>query len=167
MLKINDAVILKDVVFESPSGLVIIYVVDKVFMGADELTDVLKKNAEKGVSSTADEPDGIRNTPLAPPNPILGGFVTVGTADKDVQAIALFAVTAIAQSVNAETPPSLGLVSIVKAEKQVVAGINYRLAMVLKSPQNDAINCEVMVLDQSWLPNRELANFKCDPSLTR
>lgn len=44
--KINDAEILKDVI-QLPNGAGTIYVIDRVFMNGDEVSQVLTKNAHK------------------------------------------------------------------------------------------------------------------------
>jgi hypothetical protein len=62
---------------------------------------------------------------LAQTRPILGGYKTVSTDDPEVKAAAEFAISERSEKESV----SLNLVSIEKAESQVVAGINYRLCL--------------------------------------
>lgn len=57
--------------------------------------------------------------------PIAGGYGTSSVTDKEVRKAATFAVSARAK----RTGKSVTLVSIRKAEIQVVAGLNYRICM--------------------------------------
>ena len=60
--------------------------------------------------------------------PITGGFGTVEVTDKDVQAAARYAVKK--QTDRQRT--TIRLISIDKAERQVVAGLNYRLCLTVE-----------------------------------
>ena len=60
--------------------------------------------------------------------PIVGGYSTAETTDAEVVSTANFAVKAQAKKLKAK----IKLVSISKAEKQVVAGINYRLCLQIE-----------------------------------
>jgi hypothetical protein len=62
---------------------------------------------------------------LGQTRPILGGYKTVSTDDAEVQAAAEFAVSERAEKENV----SLKLISIEKAERQVVQGVNFRLCL--------------------------------------
>ena len=57
--------------------------------------------------------------------PITGGYGTASVTDKEVRKAAAFAVTTRAK----RTGKAVTLVSIRKAEIQVVAGLNYRICM--------------------------------------
>lgn len=59
--------------------------------------------------------------------PTVGGYSEVSTSDPDVNAAAQFAVSAEAQS----TGEIYELQQVVEAEQQVVAGMNYRLVLVV------------------------------------
>lgn len=59
---------------------------------------------------------------------ITGGYGDASVTDKDVKSAAVFAVKTRA----ARTHKKLTLVSIQKAEMQVVAGLNYRICMRIK-----------------------------------
>jgi hypothetical protein len=57
------------------------------------------------------------------------------------------------------------LVSVVKAEKQTLAGINYRLKMELKSDEIGATVCDVVIFDQPCSSTCRVSSFKCNPPL--
>jgi hypothetical protein len=65
--------------------------------------------------------------------PIVGGYKVVATDDPGVQAAAEFAVSE--QKKKQDGP--LSLVSIEHAERQVVAGMNYRLCLKVKAADED------------------------------
>lgn len=67
----------------------------------------------------------------APPPAMCGGYSRV-SVNRDVRAIATFAVKTEAKS-SGET---LHLNKVLQAEKQVVAGTNYRLEIKVKRPTN-------------------------------
>jgi hypothetical protein len=77
--------------------------------------------------------------------------------------MARFATNAL--SVNKASP--LVLVGVVKAEKQIVAGVNYRLQLKfngqLESEENHFIDCQVTVFDQVWTATRQITSFQCTP----
>lgn len=132
-----------------------------------------KRSTKEPEKSETAEPLGIHDTPLAPP-PILGGFSEAGSADEDVKEMAQFATTALSQQVVANTAaaassasPSLVLVKVVKAEKQVVAGINFKLTLQLKTEaaNEDVFVCDVVVFDQPWTSTRQVTSSNCSPSL--
>ena len=60
---------------------------------------------------------------------------------------------------------SVKLHKIVKAERQVVAGTNYKLTIELASidKTDEHQLCEVVVFDQSWTNTRKLSQSKCGP----
>jgi len=68
---------------------------------------------------------GCVSTPEA--SPTVGGYSEVSTSDPDVNSAAQFAVSNEAQS----TGEIYELQQVVEAEQQVVAGINYRLVLVV------------------------------------
>jgi len=84
--------------------------------------------------------------------PSVGGYSTAAVSDKDIIAIAEFAVFEESKKGNALT-----LVSIDAAEKQVVAGMNYRVSLTVEdsgsSKQAEAVvyrNLESNLLLTSW-----------------
>jgi hypothetical protein len=72
--------------------------------------------------------------------PILGGYKEVATDDPDVQAAAEFAVSE--QKKNQGDDAQLSLVSIEHAERQVVAGTNFRLCLKVKAADEEDEDAE-------------------------
>ena len=70
--------------------------------------------------------------PAQQPKP--GGYATGSVASKEVVAVANFAVNAHQKAMQEKKmdPPTLELVTILQAEQQVVAGMNYRLKLKVK-----------------------------------
>jgi hypothetical protein len=66
--------------------------------------------------------------------PIVGGYKEVATDDPEVQAAAEFAVS---EQKKTHDDAPLSLVSIEHAERQVVAGMNYRLCLKVKAGDED------------------------------
>jgi hypothetical protein len=89
-----------------------------------------------------------------------GGYSPVDVNDAKVKEIASFASSAI--SANTNSGP-VTLTKVVKAESQVVAGINFKLTLELNGAEG-AILCEVIVFDQSWTQTRKLSESKCFPA---
>lgn len=119
--------------------------------------------------TAVDEPDlDIRDTPLAPPpdSPVsLGGYSVVSSNEPDVKEIAQFVTNALSQGANKATP--FVLVNVVKAERQVVAGFNYRLQMELKekADSTNSVVCNIVVFDQSWTSTRQITSSDCNPPI--
>lgn len=90
----------------------------------------------------------------------VGGYSPVDVNDAEVKEIASFASSAI--SANTNSGP-VTLTKVVKAESQVVAGINFKLTLELNGAEG-AILCEVIVFDQSWTQTRKLSESKCFPA---
>ena len=159
-----------------------IFVVDRVFMTNNEVAEVLSKHpqaGQKGPFSTCDKRSSdeaaaketssahntaLRTTPLDPISPIFVDYVVVSPSDADVQEIAQFAVDELSRGAHSMASP-LVLVSVVKAEKQTLAGVNYRLKLELKSEDIGAIGCDVVVFDQSCSSTCRVSSFKCNPPL--
>jgi hypothetical protein len=73
-------------------------------------------------------------------SPVVGGYTEVSTSDPDVNAAAQFAVTTEAQS----TGEIYELSEVISAEQQVVAGMNYRLVLlVIDSGASRRANADV------------------------
>ena len=89
-----------------------------------------------------------------------GGYSLVDVNDAKVKEIASFASSAI--SANTNSGP-VTLTKVVKAESQVVAGINFKLTLELNGAEG-VILCEVIVFDQSWTQTRKLSESKCFPA---
>jgi Aspartic acid proteinase inhibitor len=71
--------------------------------------------------------------------PIVGGYKEVATDDPEVQAAAEFAVS---EQKKKQGDDPLSLVSIEHAERQVVAGMNYRLCLKVKAADEDDAGVE-------------------------
>ncbi len=97
--------------------------------------------------------------------PIAGNLKPANVEDADVKEMAEFATTALSKSIKAARP--LTLINIVKAGKQIVAGINYKLQLELKDEQrkNDVFVCDVVVFE-SFTSTRQLISSDCKPFLT-
>lgn len=159
-----------------------IFVVDGVFMTSQEVSEILSKHphtGQKGPYSNCDKKSSdvaaadesashthnsaLRTTPLDPISPILVEYVSVSPSEADVQEIAQFAVDELSR--GAHSMASLVLVNVVKAEKQTLAGVNYRLKLELKSGDIGAMECDVVVFDQSCSSTCRVSSFKCNPPL--
>ena len=167
----------------------VVYFVDRVFMDGDEVHNAISEHFKRNPNTalclglpcspenapiatdedaTVDDPAlDIRNTPLAPPPQLvlLGGYSDAPPTEEDVLEIAQFATNALSQSANKASP--FVLVQVVKAEKQVVSGLNYRLQMELKDNADsaDVISCTVVVYDQSWTSTRQITSSECNPPI--
>ena len=85
-----------------------------------------------------------------PPAP--GGYAEASITDQQVVAAANFAVKAqgkVIREEKAEKPPTLELLTIEKAEQQVVAGMNYRLKLKVKLDGKER-SAEAIVWWQAW-----------------
>jgi hypothetical protein len=93
---------------------------------------------------------------------MVGGFSPIDTDDASVKEIADFATTRISESSNSGP---LALITVVKAESQVVAGKNYKLTLELGSAADGAVGsnliCNVLVFHQSWTQTLELKESNC------
>ena len=102
-----------------------------------------------------------RSTEQAVKSPSSGGsYQDVSIDDEQVKEMATFATTALASETN--TGP-VKLLNIIKAEKQVVAGVNYKMTIEIGSvDKNDEHQlCEVVIFDQPWTNTRKLSESKC------
>jgi cystatin-C len=81
--------------------------------------------------------------------PKVGGYAKASVTDKDVVAAAEFAIKA--QSEESQ-PSKLELLKILRAEQQVVAGVNYRLTLKVKHGGSER-TAEATVWWQAWRPN--------------
>lgn len=85
-------------------------------------------------------------------SPEAGGYRKASVSDKEVVAAASFAIKAQQQTMQDKqqpAPPKLELVKILRAEQQVVAGINYRLRMRVRLNGKEK-TAETVVWWQSW-----------------
>ncbi|XP_046652481.1 uncharacterized protein LOC124343257 isoform X3 [Daphnia pulicaria] len=150
-----------------------VYLVERVFMTGDEVSNAISAHFQNNPNtalclgrpcSSIGGATVIAPPPAPSPSiPILGGFTSVSINDADVLEMARFATNAL--SVNKASP--LVLIGVVKAEKQIVAGVNYRLQLKfngqLESEENHFIDCQVTVFDQVWTATRQITSFQCTP----
>ena len=82
--------------------------------------------------------------------PIPGGWGKI-----DVNSV----IATVRKAMNSAKP--LTLVRIVSAERQVVAGFNYKMQLELKDGKKNSFKCDVTVLDQSWTNTRKVSQCSC------
>jgi hypothetical protein len=83
---------------------------------------------------------------------LTGGYNTVSVDNKEVVAAAAFAIEAQKKAIQEKTggkPANLELITILKAEQQVVAGMNYRLNLKVKLNGKEK-TAETIVWWQAW-----------------
>ena len=83
---------------------------------------------------------------------LTGGYNTVPVDNKEVVAAAAFAIEAQKKAIQEKTggkPANLELITILKAEQQVVAGMNYRLTLKVKLNGKEK-TAETIVWRQAW-----------------
>lgn len=84
------------------------------------------------------------------PQSIQGAYASASVTDPNVQAAASFAIDAERQALlKAGEAGTLDLVRLVGAERQVVAGVNYRLRLRLKRDGREQ-DAEALVWWQVW-----------------
>ena len=83
--------------------------------------------------------------------PMAGGYTTAPVTDDDVIKAAEFAISA--QSETIQQPGKLQMLKILRAEQQVVAGVNYRLTLSVVDDGNHQRIAEVIVWWQAWRSN--------------
>lgn len=88
---------------------------------------------------------------LAEKEPKCGGYSPMCTTNKDTIAVATFAVQSHEKAINKgkEKADKLELVSILSAETQVVAGMNYKLELKVKL-NGKANTAKAIVWWQAW-----------------
>lgn len=88
---------------------------------------------------------------LAEKEPKCGGYAPTCVTNKDTLAVATFAVQAHEKAVNKgkEKPEKLELVSVLNAETQVVAGMNYKLELKVKLNDKEK-TAKAIVWWQAW-----------------
>lgn len=82
------------------------------------------------------------------------------SGDPEVRGIAEFAVA----EHNGEAKSPLRFVSVVKGEKQVVAGTRYRLALRARDGGRKEAEYEAVVWEKAWEKFRRLISFTLLPS---
>jgi len=100
----------------------------------------------------------------------VGGYHSVDVNDENVLKLANFALDSITQQTMSKR--SLGLIRVVSAKSQVVAGINYKIDLLvceIDSTKNENIaldhnncrSCNVIIWEQSWLNNKNVTKVGC------
>jgi hypothetical protein len=82
----------------------------------------------------------------------LGGYAPASVTNKEVGAAAAFAIKAQQKAMQGKKdlePPKLGLVTILRAEEQVVAGMNYRLKLKVNLNGKEK-TAEAIIWWQAW-----------------
>lgn len=97
---------------------------------------------------------------IQPPSHCIGGFCPVDTNEKAVREMANFATLALSRSLNAGP---LALIKIRSAERQVVAGFNYRLDLEFNG-SGGVVLCKAVVFDQAWTATRQISSSQCEPA---
>ncbi|KAH3874705.1 uncharacterized protein LOC127869280 [Dreissena polymorpha] len=82
-------------------------------------------------------------------NQRVGGWTSVDQNDEAVQQLAQFAAGQIC--------PNYVVDAVEKAEKQVVAGMNHRMDIIVSK----AWKCKVKVFEQTWTNTTRLTSFAC------
>ena len=92
----------------------------------------------------------VASAPESRPTAMPGGYASVPVTDERVAAAAAFAIDAERQALRAAGEPAqLELLSIQKAEQQVVAGVNYRLNLKVKRNGKEQL-ADAVVWWQAW-----------------
>ena len=91
----------------------------------------------------------------------LGGYKSADVNDPTIKDIAAFATAALTKS---QKSGQLKLIQIVKAETQVIAGVNYNLTLKLAtvSSNSKSLICQVIVFEQPWTNTREVTQSTCE-----
>jgi len=131
----------------------------------------LKESSCKPAEAIATKPAAKQDpepskTPIRPARQIPGAYNDVKVDDDDVKDIANFAALQLATNTNS------GPVSVIKidsAEKQIVAGTNYKLTLHLekkgvKTTEEDPLICQVIVYE-SLTKTRKLSESRCGPEI--
>ncbi len=95
---------------------------------------------------------------IQPPSHCIGGYCPIDPNEKAVKEMANFAAISLSRSMNSVP---LKLVKVRFAERQVVAGFNYRLDLEFIEPRGTVL-CKVVVFDQAWTSTRELSQMQCE-----
>ena len=91
--------------------------------------------------------------------PITGGWGKIDVNSGSTIEMASFAIATVSKAMNSAKP--LTLVRIVSAERQVVAGFNYKMQLELKEGTKNSFKCDVIVLDQGWTNTRKVTQCSC------
>ncbi|XP_026808390.1 cathepsin L-like isoform X4 [Rhopalosiphum maidis] len=103
------------------------------------------------------------------PSPV-GGYNEINADTENIKQLALFSLDSITQQTMSKR--SLGLIKVVSAKSQVVAGINYKIKLLVceKDSKNgkdivmdhkNCRSCDVTIWEQSWLNNKNVTKVAC------
>lgn len=84
-----------------------------------------------------------------------GGYRRASVTDKEVRTAAAFAINAQSEAMRRlddRQPGQLLLLKILRAEQQMVAGMNYRLTLRVRQGRSER-TAETIVWRQPWRPN--------------
>lgn len=95
----------------------------------------------------------VRN--VAAQDQIVGGYGDISIKSKDAKKFANYAIT----TRSAKTGAKITLVKILKAEQQVVAGLNYRICMTLRQGRHKPYTATAVVY-QDLRNKRSLSKWK-------
>ncbi|KAI9556895.1 hypothetical protein GHT06_016689 [Daphnia sinensis] len=138
-----------------------VYVINRVFMDGDEVSEVLRKHPSPGFGFFGLPMAG---NPLIPNENILGritgGYSSNNVEDPEIKEMADFAVAGISANVG-----PVRLVRILKADTNTVAGKNFKLMLELKrgvdGDDGEGLLCDAVVFDQPWTNTRKLSESSC------
>ncbi|XP_026808389.1 probable cysteine protease RD19C isoform X3 [Rhopalosiphum maidis] len=106
---------------------------------------------------------------ISHPSPV-GGYNEINADTENIKQLALFSLDSITQQTMSKR--SLGLIKVVSAKSQVVAGINYKIKLLVceKDSKNgkdivmdhkNCRSCDVTIWEQSWLNNKNVTKVAC------
>lgn len=95
---------------------------------------------------------------IQPPSHCVGGYCPIDPNEKAVKEMARFATMSLSRSMNSGP---LQLAKVRFAERQVVAGFNYRLELEFNGAKG-AVLCRVVVFDQAWTKTRQVTQSQCE-----
>ncbi|VVC40349.1 Hypothetical protein CINCED_3A011948 [Cinara cedri] len=104
------------------------------------------------------------------PSP-LGGYQPIDVDNENIKKLAQFSLDSITQQTMSKR--SLGLIRVVSAKSQVVAGINYKIDLIVCEKDSTKKNkdivmdhkncrsCDITIWEQSWLNNKNVTKVAC------
>ncbi|KAK9089823.1 hypothetical protein Scep_028905 [Stephania cephalantha] len=95
------------------------------------------------------------NGPLKEVVPIPGGYIPADPNDPHIVDTGRYAV----DEYNKRTHMDLKFVNVIKAETQVVSGVNYRLVITARNKNDQVQPYVAVVLERAWESYRNLTNF--------
>ncbi|XP_060838961.1 cathepsin F-like isoform X4 [Rhopalosiphum padi] len=128
-----------------------------------------ENNTYKAVEMSCVLHDSRAYFPAPEPSPV-GGYNEINADTENIKQLALFSLDSITQQTMSKR--SLGLIRVVSAKSQVVAGINYKIKLLVceKDSKKDkdivmdhknCRSCDVTIWEQSWLDNKNVTKVAC------